>query len=195
MEEKNNDQIKLGEYIPTFETKDKAFQEDAQRNFRIVVEGKSSEWKRRGDIAILNVHGRMYIGVSDLYHEDLPKKCALKVDVVDEDGDTDFYKFKIIDLIAETILGRDDVEDILRDPLFAEDEYRFDVRDSKLKGFIKIMISERGDPSLSWRVNSKKEVEDYLNNVFVPEEFEVINEDGEQINVKKGEKDIKKIIF
>lgn len=182
MVEKDTDQMMLGEYVPTQETKDKAFQEDAHRNFRIAVEGGLSEWKKNNEIAILKVHDRTYIGVSDFYHGDLPKGCVLKVEIVDEDGESDFYKFKIIDLIADTVLDVDDIEEILRDPLYSEDEYTFIIKESKLKGFVKIAMTECGDPCLSERIMTKGDVEEYLKKAFLPEEFDVINEEGEKIN-------------
>jgi hypothetical protein len=88
---KTGDQMKLGEYVPTPETENKSFQEDSHGNFRIFVEGKLSEWKRYNEITFLKVEDRTYIGVTDFYRDYFPKRCALKVDVVDEDGDANFY--------------------------------------------------------------------------------------------------------
>ena len=68
------------ENMPTCETKDKAFQEDSLGNFRITVKGELN------DIAILKVG---YIGITDFYHGDLPKGCALRW------RGANFYKFKI----------------------------------------------------------------------------------------------------
>ena len=181
---KTVDQMKLGEYIPTQDTENRSFQEDPHGNIRILVEGETSEWKNPDEIAILKAHSRTYIGVTDSYQGDLPKRCALKVEVVDEDGDMDFYKFKIIDLIEDTVLDRDDVEDLLQEPLFEEEEYTFNIKESKLEGFVKIAMTVCGHPSLSGRIMTKEEIEEYLRNTLLPEEFEVINEDGEKINAK-----------
>ena len=176
MVEKTNGQMKLGEYSPIPETKNKAFQEDSHGNFRITVNGKFSEWKRHNEIAILNMEGQTYIGVTDFYNGDLPKGCALRVEVVDEEGDANFYKFKIIDLVEDVVLDSDDVEDILLEPLFEGDEYAFNVKQSKMKDFVKIMIIEFD--------MTKEDVEEYLRNALPAEDYDIINEDGEKINTR-----------
>lgn len=120
---------------------------------------------------------------ADFYRDYLPKRRALKVEVVDEDGEANFYKFKIIDLIADTVLDKDDVEDLLRESSFAEEDYAFNIKESKLKDFVKIAITDfrefpRGN------IMTKEDVEEYLKNTLLSEEFDVINEDGEKINTK-----------
>lgn len=176
-------QMKLGEYVPTPETENKSFQEDSHGNFRIFVEGKLSEWQRYNQLAFLKVGDQTYIGVTDFYRDYLPKRCAMKVEVVDEDGEANFYKFKIIDIIADTILDKDDVEDLLQDPIIVDGEYIFNIKESKLKDFVKIAITELEFP-FQEHVMTKKDVEDYLKNTLLSEEFDVINEDGEKINTK-----------
>ena len=176
--------MKLGEYVPTPETANKSFQEDSHGNFRIFVEGKLSEWKKYNQIAFLKVEDRAYIGVADFYRDYLPKRCALKVEVVDEDGEANFYKFKIIDLIADAVLDKDDIEDLLREPSFAEEEYAFNIKESKLKDYVKIAITEFREFSLMENIMTKEEVEDYLKDTLPSEEFEVINEYGEKINIE-----------
>jgi len=177
------DQMKLGEYVPTPETENKSFQEDSHGNFRIFVEGKLSQWERYDQIAFLKVEDRVYIGVTDFYRDYLPKGCALKVEIVDEDGEANFYKFKIIDLVADTILDKDDIEDILRDPSFAE-EYAFNIKESKLKDFVKIEITEFREFPLREYMMTKEDVEEYLKDTLPSEDFDVINEDGEKINTR-----------
>jgi hypothetical protein len=122
--------------------------------------------------------------VTDFYRDYLPKRCALKVDVVDEDGQTNLYKFKIIDLIADTVLDRDDVEDLLQDPLLVDGEYAFNIKESKLKDFVKIAITEFRDFPLREHIMTKEEVEEYLKGTLLSEEFDVINADGEKINMR-----------
>lgn len=178
---KTDDQMKLGEYVPTPETMDKSFQEDSYGNFRIFVEGKLSQWRKYNEIAFLKVEDRTYIGVTDFYRDFLPKGCALRVEVVDEDGDANFYKFKITDLIADAVLDKDDIEDILQDPILVDGEYIFNIKESKLKDFVKIAITELEFP-FQEHIMTKEDVEQYLKNALLPEEFEVINEDGEKIN-------------
>lgn len=179
---KTIDQKKLGEHLATPETTNKSFQEDSHGNFRIFVEGKSSEWKKYNEIAFLKVDDRTYIGVTEYFRDYLPKRCALRVEVVDEDGESNFYKFKIIDLIADTVLDRDDVEDLLRDPLPIDGEYIFNIKESKLKDFVKIAITEFRD--FREYMMTKKDVEDYLKDTLLSEEFDVINENGEKINTR-----------
>lgn len=179
---KTNDQMRLGEYVPTPETTNKSFQEDSHGNFRIFVEGKLSQWQKYNEIAFLKVEDRTYIGVTDFYRDYLPKRCALKVEVVDEDGEDNFYKFKIIDLIADTVLDKDDVEDLLQDPLIVDGEYAFNIKESKLKDFVKIAITELRESPLGEHPMTKEEVEEYLKDILLSEEFDVINEDGEKIN-------------
>lgn len=176
--------MKLGEFVPTPETQNKSFQEDSHGNFRIFVEGKLSEWKKYSQIAFLKVEDRAYIGVTDFYRDYLPKRCALKVEVVDEEGEANFYKFKIIDLIADAVLNRDDIEDLLQDPLLVDGEYTFNVKESKLKDFVKIAITEFIDLPLKKHIMTKEEVKEYLKNTLLSEEFDIFNEDGEKINTR-----------
>ena len=179
---KTIDQKKLGEHVATPETANKSFQEDSHGNFRIFVEGKSSEWKKYNEIAFLKVDDRAYIGVTEYFRDYLPKRCVLRVEVVDEDGEANFYKFKIIDLIADTVLDREDVEDLLRDPLSTDEvEYTFNIKESKLKDYVKIAIIEFRD--FREYIMTKGDVEEYLKNEL-REEFDVINEDGEKINTR-----------
>lgn len=180
----DHDQTRLGEYVPTPDTTNKSFQEDSHGNFRIFVEGKFSQWQKYNEIAFLKVEDRAYIGVTDFYRDYLPKRCALKVEVVDEDGETNFYKFKIIDLMADTVLDKDDVEDLLREPSFAEEDYTFNIKESKLKDFVKIAITDFRELPLMGRIMTKEDVEEYLKDTLLSEEFEVVNEDGEKINTK-----------
>lgn len=182
------DQMRLGECVPTPDTANKSFQEDSHGNFRIFVEGKLSEWERYNQIAFLKVEDRAYIGATDFYRDYLPKRCAMKVEVVDEDGEANFYKFKIIDLIAGEVLCADDIEDILKDPVFCEGEYAFDIKESKLKDFVKIRITEFGNFPME-RLSrdymmTKEDVEEYLKGILLSEEFDVINEDGDKINTR-----------
>lgn len=181
---KTIDQRRLGEHVPTTETINRSFQEDSHGNFRIVVEGKSSEWEKYNEIAFLKVEDRTYIGVTDFYRDYLPKRCALKVEVVDEDGETNFYKFKIIDLVEDSLLDRDDVEDLLQDSSFVEEEYVFNIKESKLKDFVKIAITEFRNFPLQEHIMTKEEVEEYLKGTLPSEDFDIINEDGKKINTK-----------
>lgn len=176
-------QKRLGEYVPTPETENKSFQEDSHGNFRIFVEGKLSDWQRYNQIAFLKIEDRVYIGATDFYRDYLPKRCAMKVEIVDEDGEASFYKFKITDLIAGAVLDKDDIEDILQDPIIVDGEYIFNIKESKLKDFVKIAITELELP-FQEHIMTKEEVEDYLKNALLSEEFDVINEDGEKINTR-----------
>ena len=182
-----NSQMRLGEYVPTFESKDKAFQEDAHGNFRIMIKGGFSEWKRYNEIAILKIGDQIYMGVTDFYHGDLPKGLALRVEVVDEEGDANFYKFKIKDLVEDNILESDEIEDILFESLFEGGEYTFNIKRSKTKDFIKISIIEHNDYLLHDHIMTKEEVEDYLRKALPSEDYDVITEDGEKINAIKYE--------
>lgn len=51
---------------------------------------------------MLDIDGERYIGVSPFHSNELPVRCVLRVEEVDEDGDANFYKFKIVDLIADS---------------------------------------------------------------------------------------------
>ena len=174
--------MKLGEYSPTPETKNKAFQEDSHGNFRITVKEEFSEWKGHHEIAILKVEGQTYIGVADSYDGDLPKECVLRLEIVDEEGDSNFYKFKIIDLVEDKVLYAEDVEEIILESLFEGDEYAFNIKQSKIKDFVKIAITEFGDDPLQSYIMTKEDVEEFLKKALPDEDYDIINEDGEKIN-------------
>ncbi len=65
---------------PCDEDVGKAFQMDDYGNFRIVVNGKSGEWKSYNSIATVEVDGILYIDVSAYYEGVLPHECVLKVE-------------------------------------------------------------------------------------------------------------------
>lgn len=185
MSEKEN--RKLGYHTPTSESVNKPFQEDAHGNFRIVVKGQESEWVDVYDgIATLTIDRAIYIGVSPYHSNNLPVRRALRVEEVDEDGEANFYKFKIIDLVDGELLDPEEIEGILRDPAYTDEDYIFTIKESKMEGYVKMKITEKtlelGIYSLKDYIMTKKEVEEYLRNNLPFEEFDILDEEGIKIN-------------
>lgn len=139
---KVDDENIKGYHVPSPETENKPFQEDVCRNFRIVVKGKASDWVDCYDeIATLDIDGVKYIGVSP-FHNELPVRCVLKIEEVDEDGESGFIKVKI-STIEGDILGEDDIKDLLGEILDPQD-YTYVVHNAStdVRGIVKIKISQ-----------------------------------------------------
>lgn len=181
MESKTED-IMCGRYVPTPETKDGMYQEDKFGNFRIVVREEESKWVDSG-IASLVIDGELFIGVSSHLGDSLPSKCVLKVQKADENGDTNFYKFKVADLCQDIILDCGQVADILRENMYEED-YAFFVKDTKRNGFVKIKIIQifpfgSEEPDI---VLNEVEVTDFLIDSFDSCDYDVIDIKENKIN-------------
>lgn len=179
-------QKRLGEYEPTPETADRPFQVDKYGHYRITVKGKSSEWYNHYQLATLKVDDQIYIGVSSSHDGDLPKECVLKVEKVDEDGEANFYQFKIVDIElspATRVLDRYDVFDIIYDPVYGDD-YNVIVKESKRKNFVKIMIIEIApfgskEPD---KILDEKAVKDFIIDAFDLYQVDIYNTEEELIN-------------
>lgn len=67
-------------HVPLEGYEDKPFQKDLYNNFRIVVEGKSSEWMEHSRIAQLDIEGKHYIAVmsSLLYKNVFPSETVIE---------------------------------------------------------------------------------------------------------------------
>lgn len=176
------DQKRLEEFVPTQETENEPFQVDKYRNFRIVVKGRIGYWTSSDKIASIVVDGVTYIGVSDRFKDILPVGRILKIEEVDEDGETGFYQFKIAGIVEDRILDEDDVLDILRDPMYDED-YNITVKAARRKDFVKIRIVEFAPLGIKPDiVLGEEEVIDFLIDAFDPFETDVYNTKGDIIN-------------
>lgn len=176
-------QKRLGEHEPTPETADRPFQVDKYGNYRITVKGKSSEWHKHYQLAALKVDDQIYIGVSRSHDGDLPKECVLRVDKVDEDGESNFYQFKIVDIEENKILDRYDVFDIIYDPVYGDD-YNVVVKESKRKDFVKIRIAEIApfgskEPD---KILNDEDVKDFIIDAFDLHQVDIYNTEGELVN-------------
>ena len=94
----------------------------------------------------------------------------------DESGDTDFYKFKIVDLRQDIVLNNIEIANFLKEKVYEED-YKFFVKTTKIDGFIKIKIIEisliySGNPD---RILSEEEVTDFLIDIFDLFDYDVID--------------------
>ena len=175
-----------GIYIPTPETKSNAYQEDKFGNFRIVVREEESDWIDTYDgIASLKIDGELFIGVSPYWGDILPSGCVLKIQKADEDGDTDFYSFKISDLYQDIVLDSTKIEDLLRESgSYVEGDYNFSVKHSKREGFVKIRIIEFAVPGREGqdKTLNEEEVKDFLIDTFDPCNYDVIDIQENKIN-------------
>lgn len=180
--ESNELTLRPEEHVATPETIGKPFQKDRYGNYRIVVKGHASEWCKRYQLATLKVDGEIYIGVSDIHDGHVPKECVAKIEVVDEDGEPNFYRFKIIDLAQNRALDLYDVYDTLGESPFDTEEYEFFVKGVSQEDFIKVRITQFGNYQESARLLTKEEVVDYIINTFSTGEFEVYDEDNNKIN-------------
>lgn len=179
-------QKRLGEYEPTPETTDRPFQVDKYGHHRIMVRGKSSEWYKHYQFATLKVDDQIYIGVPRIHSGDLPKECVLRVEKVDEDGESNFYQFKIIDIEqspATRVLERHEIFDIIYDPVYGDD-YNVVVKESKCKDFVKIRIIEIApfgskEPD---KILDEEAVKDFIIDAFDPYQVDIYNTEEELIN-------------
>lgn len=183
MESKTED-IEYKRHIPTPDTKNGMYQEDWFGNFRIVVGEEKSCWQDIYDgVASLNIGGELFIGVSPHWGNILPSRCVLKIQKADENGDTDFYKFKIVDLCQDIVLNNIEIADILKEKVYEED-YTFFVKTTKIDEFVKIKIIEisllGGDKPD--RILSEEEVKDFLIDIFDSFDYDVINTKENKIN-------------
>ena len=183
--EENAEKV-LKEFVPVDEYKDKPFQMDGCGNFRIIINsarGKiESGWVAYQEIAVINTGTDLFIGVSDYYKGSLPTERVLKVEEVDEDGEPNFYKFKIADLVADKIMTPKETEEILINPPFDVEEYGFVVKPASQKDFVKIRITQFGNYNDQDSFLSKEEVIKYIIDTFSAEDFDVYDEDNFLVN-------------
>lgn len=176
----------LKKFLPIPECVDESFQMDDYGNFRIAVnsaKGKIySNWTVYEGIAAVNVGTDSFIGVSNYHEGYLPTERILRVEEVDEDGESNFYKFKIADLKADKIMGPGEIDEILRDPPFDVEEYGFIVKSVSQKDFVKIRIVQFGNTDDQDRSLSKEEVIDYIVDTFSAEDFDVYDENNNLVN-------------
>lgn len=171
-------------HVPTPETKNCMYQEDWFGNFRILVGEEESDWQDIHDgIASLKIGGDLFVGVSSYWGNILPSRCVLKVQKADESGETDFYKFKIVDLCQDIVLDNIEIADLLREQTFEED-YAFFVKTTKIDGFVKIKIiqiaqfgSEESD-----KILNEEDVTDFLIDVFDSYDYDVFDIKENKIN-------------
>lgn len=177
------DQKRLEEFVPTSETEKEPFQVDKYGNFRIVVKGRTSSWTRSDKIASIIVDDETYIGATDRLKEILPTMSVLKVEKVDEDGETDFYRFKIVDLIEDRILDEDDVLDHLREPM-SDVDFNIIVNTTMCKDFVKIKIIEYAPfgSKEENKVLNEEEVRKFIIDAFSAEEFDVYDRKEDVVN-------------
>ena len=184
MEESVNKVLK--EFEPTKEYKDRPFQMDGCGNFRIVInsaKGKiESRWVAYQEIAVVDVGTGLFIGVSDYYKGSLPTERLLKVEEVDEDGEPNFYKFKVADIVADKIMNPKEIEEILINPPFDVEEYGFVIKPASQKDFVKIRITQFGNYNEQDSFLSKEEVIKYIIDTFSAEDFDVYDDDNNVIN-------------
>ena len=177
------------EFVPTPETEGKPFQVDKYGNHRIVMKGKESEWYKPKELATLEVVNKngivdVFIAATDYVHSGfLPTGCVLKTVLVDEDGDSDYYKFKFVDLVTDEVLDVDEVSSALS-ACTREQDYDVSVKASGIVDFVKIKVTalDIGREDLA-RVLDRDGVVDYLMSVPDPYEFDIYNEQQEVINL------------
>ena len=85
----------------------------------------------------------------------------------------------MLDIITDEVLDAGDMEYILRNP-FEEDDYVFNIKESRLKGFVKMAMTDFSH--LQEHKMTKEEVEKYLAGALPSEDYDVINEEGMKIN-------------
>lgn len=169
-------------FVPTSECMEEAFQMDAFGNFRICVKGKESEWVGYERIAILDIDGEKFIGVSAYFEGYLPTECILRVEAVDEEGESNFFKCKIVDTEEDIILDSDDVEEILRDPTFDDEDYIYIVKKSSQKDFVKIKIISYDDSISGGKCLTSEEIIDVLIDAFAEGKYDIYDRNGNIIN-------------
>jgi len=176
----------LKKFVPIPECEDKPFQMDDYGNFRIAInsaKGKIySSWTMYEGIAVVNVGTGLFIGVSNYYEGYLPTERLLRVEEVDEDGESNFFKCKVADLVADKVMGPQEIEEILRDPPFDVEEYGFNVKPASQKDFVKIRITQFGNVDEQDRFLSKEEIIDYIIDTFPAGEFDIFDENDNLIN-------------
>lgn len=143
------DQKRSDEFVPIKDTEGKPFQVDKYGNHRIVVMGNESRWHKIYEFATLKVENKngttdVFFAATKFHNGYLPTECILKAVVVDEDGDSGYYRFKIVDRSNDEILEADDVYYILQTSTFEED-HGVSVKVSKNADFVKIKVVKFGD--------------------------------------------------
>lgn len=178
------EEIEHGRHVPTAETKNSMYQEDLFGNFRIIVGEEESSWQDTYDgIASLKIDGDLFIGVSQYWGNVLPSRCVLKVKTVDENGDTDFYKFKVVNLCQDIVLDNIEVADLLIEKTYTEDHTIF-VKTTKRNGFVKIKIIQiapfgSDEPD---KILNEEEVTDFIIDTFNSCDYDVIDIKENKIN-------------
>ena len=162
---------------------------DDYGNFRIAINSSKgqieSDWVTYEEIATINIGNGLFIGVSDHYNGRLPTERLLRVEEIDEDGESNFYKFKIADLVEDRVLCPKEIDEILRDPPFDVEEYGFVVVSSSRKDFVKVKIIQFGNTDEQDRCLSKEEVVDYIIDTFPAVDFDVYNEENNIIEIDR----------
>jgi hypothetical protein len=183
-----SDQKRLGEFMPIPETEGKPFQVDRYGNHRIVMKGKESIWFKKYELATLKVNNKdgstdRFFAITDMYYGVLPTMCVLKAVVVDEDGDSDYFQFKIVDLMKNEILEDCGVFNALQASTFEQD-YCISVKMSKRDDFIKIKVVEHNSLGCSNldKVLDKDGVTNYLVDALDRHEFDIYDSDHVLIN-------------
>ncbi len=185
------DQKRLGEFVPTEETEGKPFQADKYGNHRIVIKGKESRWHEKHEIATLNIDNKngtadIFFAVTDDHSGVLPIGRVLKVVTVDEEGDSDYHQFKIVDLVEDKILGVDKTLNVLLESMLGRgcDDYDIDVKPSKCNNFVKIRVVKINtvDCKNLNRVLDRDGIIDYLVHNLDRYEFDIYDTDYVLIN-------------
>ncbi len=124
-----------GLHIPVSESVGKSFQKDDYDNFRIVVDGKESDWVEYQGIATIEVDSVLYIGVSKYQKGRLPTETILKLEKVEgkdekrekEKNKEDYVKIKIVDKSTGKSLEAEDIEDVLNSVL--KHDFNFTIKE------------------------------------------------------------------
>lgn len=179
-----SEQKRLGEFMPVQETEGKPFQVGKYGNHRIVMKGKEGVWHKINEISTLEVDNKngtkdIFFAVTKLHTGPFPTEF-LKAVVVDEDGDSDFYQFKIVDLVKNEILDADSVFNILQEST-CEQDYFISVKDSKHEDFVKIKVIEFSCTDLD-KVLDRDSMVDYLVRTLDRHEFDIYDHDHVLIN-------------
>jgi len=181
------DKKRSDEFVPVPETEGKPFQVDKYGNHRIVMNGKEGVWHKPYELSTLEVDNKngttdVFFAVTGLYTESLPTESVLNVTIVDEDGDSDFYQFKILDIVNDKSLDADGVFDVLQESTFIQG-YDFRVKESKHADFVKIKVVKLGVGCRSVdKVLDIYGVIDYLVNTLDRYEFDIYDTDHRLIN-------------
>lgn len=182
------EQKRPDEFVPVPETEGKPFQIDKYGNHRIVMKGKEGIWHKIHELSTLEVDNKngtkdVFFAVTELHTGSLPTECVLKAIVVDEDGDSDFHQFKIVNLFCDEILRADSLLNILRESTL-EQYYHINVKASKRDDFVKIKVVELNILGFEDfdKVLDRDGVSDYLVKTLDRHKFDIYDHDHLLIN-------------